>query len=403
MVSVIIPNYNHAQYVGDAIQSVLDQNYPNLEIIVVDDGSTDHSSQVVEKFGDRVIFIVQKNQGLSAARNTGIKIAKGKYIGLLDADDMYEEDYLTSMMSLLEGDPDAKGVYCGYRFVDQGNLPLPQIENRLIPPDQLFQALADGNFLVPESMFVHRECYERSGTFDEKLSACEDWDMWLRITKQFKIIGSSHVLTRHRVLPGSMSANPKRMLENRLNVLEKHFGPEPTGEEKGKERVRRAYGRAYLAASTEYLQSGDEDQAERCFYKMVVVCPDLLDSYETFYQLGCGDQPKGYMGDFASLDLQRNAQILLSMLNRLFGNPTLNSKIQSQKRSAYAHAYISLALLNYGARQFQQTRHLLLSACKTNPKFVLKGQIISIWLKSLLGVRILALFKGSSRRKIVSL
>jgi glycosyltransferase involved in cell wall biosynthesis len=117
IVSVIIPTYNHAQYVGDAIQSVLDQEYRNFEIIVVDDGSTDDSQAVVAEFGAQVRYIWQENRGLSAARNTGIEAANGAYISLLDADDMLEPRFLGTLVSILEAEPDFAGVYCGYQFV----------------------------------------------------------------------------------------------------------------------------------------------------------------------------------------------------------------------------------------------------------------------------------------------
>ena len=163
LVSIIIPNYNHAKYVGDAICSVLNQDYRDFEIIVVDDGSTDNSREVITKFGEQVRYIWQENQGLSAARNTGIKSAKGSVIGVLDADDMYEPAFLTTMISALRENPDADGIYCGYQFVDQLNNPLPQIEARSIPSDKLYHAMLDGNFLVPESMLVNRYCYDKVG------------------------------------------------------------------------------------------------------------------------------------------------------------------------------------------------------------------------------------------------
>ena len=272
LVSVIIPNFNHAQYLGEAIRSVLDQEYRHFEIVVVDDGSTDNSRKVVAQFGDQVRYIWQENQGLSAARNTGITAAKGAYIGLLDADDMYEPDFLSSLVSVLEANPGADGIYCGYRFVDHLNNPLPQVEARLIPHGQLFQALLDGNFLVPESMLVRRHCYENVGLFDETLRACEDWDMWLRITSRHKIIGTSQVLTRHRILPGSMSADPIRMFNNRMAVVEKHFGPEPTNEEDLTSLKRRAYGRAYLVSAVEYLQYHGVDYLLPIFQRFAYVC-----------------------------------------------------------------------------------------------------------------------------------
>lgn len=187
LVSVIIPNFNHAQYLGDAIRSVLDQSYANVEVIVVDDGSTDQSRAVAAQFGDRILYLYQTNRGLSAARNTGIQAARGEYIGLLDADDLYEPHFVSSMLVALQSDPAADGVFCGYQFVDQQNKALPQVEARPVPTEQLYETLLDGNFFVPESILVHRHCYTSAGSFDETLRACEDWDMWLRISRQHKI------------------------------------------------------------------------------------------------------------------------------------------------------------------------------------------------------------------------
>ncbi len=105
LVSIIIPNFNHGPFIADAIRCVLNQDYRSFEIIVVDDGSTDNSREVVAEFGEQVHYIWQENQGLSAARNTGIQAAKGAYIALLDADDMYEPNFLSTLMKALQEDP----------------------------------------------------------------------------------------------------------------------------------------------------------------------------------------------------------------------------------------------------------------------------------------------------------
>lgn len=398
LVSIIIPNFNHAQFIGDAIRSVLDQEYRNFEIIVVDDGSTDNSREVVAQFGDRVRYIWQENQGLSAARNTGIRAARGSYIGVLDADDMYEPEFLSTLMATLQANPGADGVYCGYQFVDQVNEPLPQIEACSIPDNDLYRALLDGNFLVPESMLVRRGCYESVGPFDETLRACEDWDMWLRITNQYRVAGTTQVLTRHRILPGSMSTDPVRMLNNRLAVLTKHFGVEPGDEEEGVSAKRRTYGRAYLGSSVEYLQYGDKERAYECFQKMARVCPDLLTELDTFYQLGCGEQPKGSMGHLASLDVQRNAEVLFEMLGRLFGDPHLASRLKRYRRPAYSNANLALGLLGYGAGHLGTARGYLIRTITADPKCGLNGQVITTLLKSLLGSRLVNWLKQARRR-----
>jgi glycosyltransferase involved in cell wall biosynthesis len=385
LASVVIPNYNHGQYVGNAIRSVLGQEYRDFEIIVVDDGSTDNSRDVVAQFGDQVRYIWQENQGLSAARNTGLEAAKGAYIGLLDADDMYEPDFLSSLVSVLEANPDADGIFCGYRFVDHLNNPLPQVEARLIPDGQLYRALLDGNFLVPESMLVRRRCYKNVGLFDETLRACEDWDMWLRITSRHKIVGTTKVLTRHRILPGSMSADPIRMFSNRVAVVEKHFGPEPASGEDLAGQKRRAYGRAYLVSAVEYLQYHEVDRAYEMLQNMVALCPDLLTQLDTFYELGCGDQPKGFRGHFATLDIQHNARVLFEVLDRLFDDQPETGKLKGYRRPAYANARFALGLLYHGARQFREARRFLLGAIIAEPKYGLNRQLVVTLLKSILG------------------
>ena len=323
-VSIIIPNYNHAQYVGDAINGVLNQTYSDYEVIVVDDGSKDNSREIIGQFGDKVRAIYQQNQGLSAARNTGINAARGSYIGVLDADDLYEPEFIDTLVSSLESQPDADGIYCGYRFIDHLNNPLPQIEAREVAPEYLHQALVDGNFLVPESMFVRKHCYDKVGLFDTSLRALEDFDMWLRITSQFKVIYTTRILTRHRILPGSMSTDPTRQFQNRMSVVKKHFGAEPGPGGAWGEAQRRAYGRAYLVSAVEYLQAHNEARAFECVYAMVNAWPNLLTQMETFYELDCGDQPKGYRGEFASVDIDQNYPVVLRLLEKLSHAPELH-------------------------------------------------------------------------------
>jgi len=394
-VSIIIPNYNHAQYVADAINSVLNQTYSNYEVIVVDDGSKDNSREVIGQFADKVRAIYQQNQGLSAARNTGIDAARGAYIGVLDADDMYEPEFIGTLVSSLESQPSADGIYCGYRFVDDLNNPLPQIEAREVPPENLYRALLEGNFLVPESMFVRKYCYDKVGPFDTSLRALEDFDMWLRITNQFKIIYSTRILTRHRMAPGSMSSDPTRQFQNRMSVIKKHFGPEPAPGGAWNDEQRRAYGRAYLVSAVEYLQAHNEARAFDCVYAMVNACPQLLSQMETFYELGCGDQPKGYRGEFASVNLDQNFPVALRLLEKLSSADEL-PEFRNFKRIAYANAHYAFGLLAYGQGKSRQARNFLLGAIKYHPKFIFDRVLIGSLVRSLLGANLIRWLKQVS-------
>ncbi|MEZ4618577.1 MAG: glycosyltransferase [Caldilineaceae bacterium] len=400
LVSVIIPNYNHAQYLSAAIESVLAQDYQPIEIIVVDDGSTDNSRAVVAQFGDKVRPLWQENRGLSAARNTGIHAARGVYIGLLDADDMYEPHFVSTLVAQLEATPTASGIYCGYQFVDQNNRPLPQIEARSIGAEQLHQALADGNFLVPEAMLLRRTCYAQVGPFDEALRACEDWDMWLAVTKAHKVIGTNQILTRHRILSGSMSTDPGRMLHNRLAVLAKHFGSEPVDAASGNEAQRRAYSHGYLTSAVEHLQRDDTEGAYRCIQRMAQIEPARLHALDTFYELGCGAQPKGYRSHFASLDLEQNGAVLLNMMARLFDDLQPAALFVPHRRAAYSQAYFALGLLSYGAHKFGLARTYLLRALAQSPSFGLNRRFVTTLLRSLAGKTTMASLRQLRRATV---
>jgi hypothetical protein len=247
-------------------------------------------------------------------------------------------------------------------------------------------------------MLLRTYCYENAGPFDETLRACEDWDMWLRVTSRYRVIGTTQILTRHRILPGSMSTDPVRMLNNRLAVLTKHFGVEPDDDnEEGVSTKRRAFGRAYLGSSVEYLQYGDKDRAYECFHNMARVCPDLLTELDTFYQLGCGDQPKGSMGNLASLSVQRNGEVLFEMLGKLFGDPNMADRLKGYRRPAYSNANFALGLLCYGAGQLGAARGYLIQAIMADPEYGFNGQVIKTLLKSLLGIRLASWLRRTLR------
>jgi glycosyltransferase involved in cell wall biosynthesis len=392
-VSVVIPTYNHAGYVGEAIRSVLKQQYPAHEIIVVDDGSTDHTRQVIGEFGNQVHYIFQENRGLSAARNTGIRAATGDFIGVLDADDIYEPEFLRAMVERLQGQPDAAALYCGFQFVDANNHALPQVGQRVVVPSNLFQALLGGNFLVPECILVRRQCYLQVGPFDESLRACEDWDMWLRISRSYPVYGWNKILIRHRVVAGSMSSDPARMLQARLAVLQKLFEDRNGDSWSSGQAKQQAYGRAYLATALEYLQVQDPVKVETCLQSAIDYDPSLLFELDVYYELGCGDQPKGMRGDFRTLHIEENAQAVLGWLNRLFVDGQLPHQIYQHRKEAYANAYYALALLSYGADHYHQARNFLIRSAKYKPASFGNRSFSTLLLKTFLGNQVVTRLK----------
>lgn len=388
-VSIIIPSYNHARYIGDAIQSVLKQKYRDFEIIVVDDGSTDRTRQVVEQFGDAVRYIWQENRGLSAARNTGIRAARGELIGLLDADDIYLDQYLSTLVPVLQSNPDASAVYCGFQFVDEKKQLLPQVGKRVVPPEQFYSSLIEGNFIIAQCMLVRRSTYEQVGQFDENLRACEDWDMWLRIAREHQVLGVPQVLTWYRLLPGSMSSDPQHMERNRLAVAWSHFGPESGDPALWPALRRRMYSKIYLESVLAYLQRGDSSSARQPFNKALNYDPNLADQMPVFYELGCGNQPKGYRGDLKRLDVDKNSVNLFYLLEATFTGPGVPARLRAKENAAYANAHFALGLLYYGSGKQAESRRQLLTALRYRSGLLFNRQWGSTLLKTLVGDRLI--------------
>jgi glycosyltransferase involved in cell wall biosynthesis len=386
-VSVVIPCYNHAHYLGDAIRSVLNQTYSDFEAIVIDDGSSDNTRQVGESFGDQIRYIYQENAGLSAARNTGIHAARGELIALLDADDLYEADFLKLIVDQFDMHPDADAVYCGFRFVDGGNKPLPQTGGTVYPPERFYQILLKGNFLVPASMVVYKYCYETVGLFDPQLTALEDWDRWLQIAKIYKVLGIREPLVRYRIVHQSMSSNPGRMLSNRLAVIRNHIGDLSDNLEWSDEG-REAYARVYLSGTIEYLQVHNFEKAYECFKEMVLVMPELFVAQNIWGELSWGDQIRGYRGDYATLNIQRNESYLLSLLDKLLRDPQVPNTIKYMNNSAYGNAYYSLGLRSYCGGQLQKARRYFWKAVKADFRWLFRKDLGVTFLKSILGIRL---------------
>jgi glycosyltransferase involved in cell wall biosynthesis len=388
LVSVIIPTYNHAHYLGEAIQSVLQQTFANYEIIVVDDGSTDNTREIIDRFDARIRYIWQKNQGLSAARNTGLRAAKGELIGLLDADDLYETAFLFELVYTLNVNPDANGVYGLSRTVDGASNPLPQVIGRVVPPEELHGALLKGGFFPPLCMFAYKYCFEELGLFDRTLQGAADWDMWLRMSNQYTIIGSNKVLTGYRIGPNSMSRDPIHMQEDRMLVLRKHFVRESTDSSLWTPVHRQAVAHSHLRATIEFLQAGNQDNAYKHLKKSFTIKPDLIRNHDIFYRLGLGSQPIGYRGDFSTLDVRKNAGVLINWLDTIFKDPNIPSELNRLQRLAYANAYWAFGLISYGKRDFNCSRQYLLQALAAEPKYILSFQLMSTLVKSLLPARV---------------
>ncbi len=179
--TVVIPAYNVEAFILPAVHSVLSQAYSDLEVIVVDDGSTDGTEGRVREVADHRLRVIRRpNGGLSAARNTGIRAARGKYIALLDADDLWFPGYAATHVSALEADASLGISYNYSAYIDERGEPTGQwlVSSKACPS---LRQLVRRNHVGTGDVVVRRECFEEAGYFDERLRACEDIEMWIRV------------------------------------------------------------------------------------------------------------------------------------------------------------------------------------------------------------------------------
>ena len=181
LVSVIIPTFNRGWIVREAIDSVLAQDYPNFELIVVDDGSTDDTNAILRAYGDRLKVIEQSNSGVSAARNRGIEASGGELIAFLDSDDYWLPQKLSIQVAYFSQHPPADICQTEEIWIRNGVRVNPGKRHRKLSGD-IFEPSLDLCLVSPSAVMMQSYVFDRFGLFDEQLPACEDYDLWLRIS-----------------------------------------------------------------------------------------------------------------------------------------------------------------------------------------------------------------------------
>ena len=225
LVSVIVPAYNVAGFIGDALNSVLAQTFTDYEIIVINDGSPDTEAleKVLAPYLSRIVYLKQENRGVSAARNTGIKAARGSLIAFLDGDDTWLPHYLEVQVPRIQADPTIDVLYPN--VIMFGDSSEAGEEFMTICPSNgevTFERLLLQECNVSNCSIVRRETILRAGLFDESLRSVEDFDLWLRVIKQGGHIAyHREVLARYRRRSGSLTANPIWLSKHILKVLAK--------------------------------------------------------------------------------------------------------------------------------------------------------------------------------------
>jgi glycosyltransferase involved in cell wall biosynthesis len=227
-VSVIVPAYNAAVYLPYAIDSVLAQTRPDWEIVIVDDGSTDHTQEVVDRYkpelGDRLQYIYQSNRGLPAARNAAMRVARGEFIALLDADDVWLPHRLERGLAVMDAEADT-GLVHGrvMRINTQGSVTGQlAVEPRYLTGRIARYIYTRRAHIVCPTVLFRKSCLETAGWFDEAMQATEDRDLWFRIALRYKVSFIDEALAYYRISPSSMTSNLDRLLRGQLYFVAKH-------------------------------------------------------------------------------------------------------------------------------------------------------------------------------------
>ncbi len=279
MVSVVIASYNRANFVFDAIRSAQQQTLDDIEIIVVDDGSTDSTQQVLDNFGDSINVIYQSNQGRSAARNRGVNAARGDYIAFLDSDDIWIHDKLDKQLALLVKEQNVGVVHTFSDVVDENGILIrkesdqrAKLYHRSIKAGYSYESLSRNCIMFLSTVMVRRNCWGRVGPMDTDIPAFEDWDWYLRASRETEIATIPEVLVHFRL--HSKNTDQEEFFHGRVSTCNKHL--HWLDQHPGTDTdlyVRRNF---YLQLAAAYYVKGDSRKSGLMMKKAIEIDKTLL-------------------------------------------------------------------------------------------------------------------------------
>ena len=282
-VSVIIPTFNYGSYLPEAIDSALAQTRALHEIIVVDDGSTDNTREIAERFGDKIVYVYQQNAGLSAARNTGIRHSTGDVVAFLDADDVWYPEKTAKQLEAFNGDPDIGMVYCSIREFDSTTGQTLTVwtrgGNELGALEALLMFHESTVIAIGSTGMVRREVIESIGDFDTGLRHSEDWDFSYRVARKYKLAFVPEVLAGYRNHGTNMHKNIGAMEKAMVRCFEKAF---ETDDPDVRRLENKAYGNLYSVLAGSYFHSGKYRDCARCAMKSLGRNPRMLGRFLNF-------------------------------------------------------------------------------------------------------------------------
>lgn len=349
---MIIPTYNQAKLLRLTVESVLAQTYPAVEIIVVDDGSTDDTTTAMAQFAGLVTYIKQTNQGPGAATITGMRVASGDYISFLDHDDLLMPTKIERQVQVLDTRPEIGLVHCGYYHIDKdGN----RLEKISFLPDGTLRELVYINRIWSGGPLIRRKCFDQVGLYYDDVW-CGDWDQWLSIALagyQFHCI--QEPLGAYRILPGSMMANVAKLEHGVFATLDKVFANPQLPADVVAVRDQ-SYGTMHLWLSWSYYASGLWDDAQRNLAEALTLLPQLLEHPEDLLESLCGHA--------LSVRVSDPIKFVSDVLDHL---PACAAALGQYRTGLLARTYVGLALRNYAFGHLEEAQRHIEEAIALNP------------------------------------
>lgn len=262
LVSIIIPSFNSQEWVCDAIDSSLQQTYAHCEVIVVDDGSTDNTRELLQqKYGNRIKYIYQENRGLAGARNTGVRNASGDYLQFLDADDEITPDKIEKQVKILEQHKEYTVAFSDFEYFEGGASNItklsPETFRKKYQTGNLWKPFLTGNFIVVHAALARKADVVAVGCFDESIWACEDYDLWMRLAgRGCNFVYTNGIMARYRLTPGSMSSARIMQIRGTIYVLLKNISEFGLNDEGDKSSARNYIASLHTALGELYCSEG---------------------------------------------------------------------------------------------------------------------------------------------------
>lgn len=264
LVSVIIPTYNHAEFVLRTLESVFAQAFSDYEVIVVNDGSPDNTAEVLAPLvqAGRIIYIEQPNAGQAAARNRGLAIAKGDYIAFLDDDDLWPASKLQWQTGMLERNIELIAVGGGVELVDSTGKSIGTVPAKF--EEITWARLFSGSpFWSPGQTLIRTQSLRRIGGLNQRIWGADDFDLWFRLAAIGRVVAYADLSLYYRIHEGNASKNALRMFRNTLGVLEKYLSEQPP--ELREPSSRNAFRFLYAYAGKQLLRGVRSDLRKRRF------------------------------------------------------------------------------------------------------------------------------------------